>query len=180
MYTENFIVEHVAKSFYKSLLQEVDWLSVQARRKECFMAHEPTQYKYIEGVPDAPVYESVSYHITVQYIEGVINKAYGYNLNMCFLNYYENQKQALGWHSDNSPLINQKQPIAVVSLGEPRELWVRPIGYKGEIPDKYKFTLANGSLFIMPPGFQNEWQHKIPKGNREMRGRISLTYRAKK
>ncbi len=34
-----------------------------------------------------------------------------------------------------------------------------------------------GSLFIMPPGMQHTHEHRIPKGDRAMGGRISLTFR---
>jgi alkylated DNA repair dioxygenase AlkB len=50
-------------------------------------------------------------------------------------------------------------------------------GIKGDIPDEDKFLLENGSLFIMPAGYQKDHVHKIPKHDRVCGGRISLTFR---
>lgn len=47
----------------------------------------------------------------------------------------------------------------------------------GNIPDEDKYLLADGSLFVMPSGFQKYYLHKIPKSDRECGGRISLTFR---
>ena len=178
IYRENYIAS--PENAYQTLLEEIAWLSVQARRKEAFMAKEHTEYKYIDGVPTAPIYISTPYHSVVESIQTRINQEFSCNMDLCFLNYYADQHQALGWHSDNSPVINQEEPIVVISLGEVRELWVRNIGYQGEVLPQNRFKLDNGSVFIMPPGFQNAYQHKIPKSGREMGGRISLTFRSKK
>jgi alkylated DNA repair dioxygenase AlkB len=170
---------------FTQLLAEVPWVREQARRAECFMAHEPTTYKYLDTA-DAPVYSSIAYHPIVAEIETQINTAMGCRMDLCFLNYYENQHQALGWHADDGAIIDQTQPIVVVSFGAVREIWTRPsrledgvrISHKGEIPPEWRHRLGNGSVFVMPPGFQLTHQHKIPKGDREMGGRISLTYRS--
>jgi alkylated DNA repair dioxygenase AlkB len=106
-----------------------------------------------------------------------INAEHGYDLDICFLNLYLDQHKALGWHSDDSHTIDQTQPIAVVSFGAEREIWVKPKGYKGNIMDDWKQPLANGSLFIMPEGFQDDYLHKIPKNDRECGARVSLTFR---
>lgn len=177
IYRDNFVPR--ASEVYSSLLKEVAWVEVQARRKEAFMAHVPSTYQYIERA-DAPVYSSTAYHTLVGIIEKQINEAFNCRMDLCFLNYYADQHQALGWHSDDGSIIDQTQPIVVVSLGEVRQIWTRPIGFKGEIPKESKYSLGDGSVFIMPPGFQNAFQHKIPKGDREMGGRISLTYRSRK
>jgi alkylated DNA repair dioxygenase AlkB len=163
---------------YQVLLNEVSWVAVQERRKEAFMAHEPTEYRYIPR-DDAPIYTSQSYHPLVEYFEKLINTTFQIRMNLCFLNYYADQHQALGWHSDDGEIIDQEQPIVVISLGEIRQLWIRPLGYKGDIPKENRYTLGNGSILIMPAGFQHTHQHKIPKGDRNMGGRISLTYRSK-
>ena len=160
---------------FDRLLKEVNWVNPQQARKECFMSEVPREYQYIEN---GPVYKSVEFHPLIDAIMKVINAEYGFDLNVCFLNYYADQTKALGWHADDAEQIDQGQPIAVVSFGEPREIWWKPKAYKGTIPEEWRQKLADGSLFIMPAGFQNEYLHRIPKGDREMGGRISLTYRS--
>lgn len=175
------------KTAYQQLLAEVPWITEVSRRQECFMAHEATDYQYLKQ-EGAPVYHSLAYHPLVASIEKNINTIYGCRMDLCFLNYYADQYQGLGWHADDDEIIDQEQPIVVVSIGSVREIWTRPsiiennvrISHKGEIPREWRYKLENGSLFIMPPGFQNTHQHKIPKGDRAMSGRISLTYRSRK
>ena len=97
--------------------------------------------------------------------------------NVCFLNRYDDEKNALGWHSDDSPDTSDAHPISVVSFGEPREIWWRKTGTKGIVPESNRKLLEPGSLFVMPPGFQSEFEHRIPKGSRGMDTRVSLTFR---
>ena len=172
---------------YEVILNEAGWISEQERRRECFMAYQPTDYQYLP-MDGAPVYHSLPYHPLVAEIEKHINAEFECRMDLCFLNHYADQRQALGWHADDADIIDQSQPIVVVSLGAVRDIWTRPsiivegerVSHKGEIPHEWRHSLGNGSVFVMPPGFQNTHQHRIPKGDRAMGGRISLTYRSRK
>lgn len=157
------------------LKNEINWVNEQAARGECFMSSIERQYQYINN---GPIYTSIDFHPLVEEIMIKINKEFNYNLNVCFLNYYIDNTKALGWHADDSPNINQKEPIAVVSFGQSRDIWWKPNEFKGLVPDEYKQLLGDGSLFLMPAGMQDTHKHKIPKGDRIMTARISLTYRS--
>jgi alkylated DNA repair dioxygenase AlkB len=124
----------------------------------------------------------VAYSTWVKDIQLSLNKymaaRVGFNeYNVCFLNRYDDAHKQLGWHSDDSPGMLHEHPIAVVSFGEPRDIWWRPKDFKGVIPEEWRQRLGNGSVFVMPPGFQLTHQHRIPKGDREMGCRVSLTFR---
>jgi alkylated DNA repair dioxygenase AlkB len=95
----------------------------------------------------------------------------------CFVNGYEHGREHLGWHADDSPEMDHDHPIAVISVGEEREIWFRRKGdQSGEAVEK--LTLGNGSCVLMHAGMQREWQHRIPKSSKADCGpRISLTYR---
>ena len=147
-----------------------------APRKEIFMADKTYEYTYGNG-RGIRTYKSIPFNNFVKEIMNKINSDFGFNLDICFLNYYENEKMWLGWHADDSPEIDQTEPIAVVSIGSEREIWVKNKNYKGNIPDENKFLLGNGSLFLMLPGFQTNNYHKIPKCDRKCSWRISMTYR---
>ncbi len=154
------------------------WVSVTEARSECFMARSPgIAYTYGSG-RGIRTYTSVEYSKYVQGIQDLSN----YSIlktafNVCFLNKYDNDKQQLGWHADDSPGMDHDHPIAVLSFGQPREIWWRSNDQKGVIPLDQRQLLDNGSLFLMPPGMQRTHQHRIPKGDREMGMRISLTFR---
>jgi alkylated DNA repair dioxygenase AlkB len=143
---------------------------------ESFMAKESLTYGYDtkEGVRE---YSSVGFTKVVEDIMLKLNSDFGTEYNVCFLNYYRDKHQHLGWHSDDSPSMDNFHPIAVISFGEPRYIYTKDKGFKGVIPPENKYLLTNGSLFTMPERYQENHYHKIPKGDREMGGRISLTFR---
>jgi alkylated DNA repair dioxygenase AlkB len=114
----------VKKSIYfKMILIGGD---IQYARRECFMSDEPKEYQYIEN---GPIYESIPFHPLVKYIMNKINNEFGYKLDVCFLNFYIDKSKALGWHADDSPEIDQTQPIVVVSFGSEREIWWKPMDF---------------------------------------------------
>lgn len=173
-------------------VDDVPWGTFTDARNECFMALKPTLYTYgsgkgvrtYESVPFQPwVLKAMNALNVVSYIEsdgvGLAARAVDpiYSYNVCFLNRYENEKQHLGWHADDSPGMDHDHPIAVLSFGQPREIWWRANDQKGVIPEDQKQLLESGSLFVMRPGFQRTHQHRIPKGDRTMAPRISLTFR---
>lgn len=170
-----YIKEFTSKHFLEPLRNEITWIEEVKARQEAFMSEIEREYQYITN---GPIYKSQPFHSIVLEIMNEVNNFLGSELDVCFLNYYKDNTKALGWHSDDSHPIDQTQPIAVVSIGQEREIWWKPIGYQGVIPDEWRQLLGNGSLFVMPPGMQDTHRHKIPKGDRVMGERISLTFRA--
>jgi len=124
-------------------------------------------------------YEPQLYHPTITYIKNDLEKWAGCKFEVCFLNKYVNQSEHLGWHCDNSPEMDDDRPIAIISLGAEREIWFRPI--ENNDPNHItKLTLNSGSLCLMAPGMQDQWQHRIPKASFKCTERISLTFRGYK
>ena len=160
---------------FDSLRNEVAWVNRDAPRDECFMASDSLEYTYGKGV--TRTYNSVEFHSAVLAVMEKLNIDFDCSYNVCFLNYYKSDKQHLGWHADDSPEMDKTHPIAVVTFGAVRDIWVKQKDYKGNIPDEDKYLLENGSLFVMPPGFQEDNLHKIPKHDKVCGGRISLTFR---
>jgi len=161
---------------FDRLLSEVAWVNRDAPRDECFMALESLEYSYGNQM-HLRTYNSVDMHSTVMALMKRLNEEFDSSYNVCFLNFYKSEQQHLGWHSDDSPEMDKNHPIAVISFGAERFIWVKPIGEKGEIPQDDKYLLHDGSLFIMPSGFQELYLHRIPKHDRPCGGRISLTFR---
>lgn len=162
------------------------WIKVTEARLECFMSASSETYTYGSGV-GVRTYTPGPYSILVAVIQATLNThvsdvlnehpAMSGKYNVCFLNRYDNAAMQLGWHADDTPGMNHDHPIAVVSFGQPREIWWRENAQKGVIPPEQRQLLGHGSLFVMPPGMQRTHQHRIPKGDRPMSTRISLTYR---
>ena len=153
-------------------LAAVPWVDRVEARRECFMSPVPREYTYGSG-GGVRTYRSTS---MAPWVADIMGRLDG-EPNVCFLNRYEHERNALGWHSDDSPDTSDAHPISVVSFGEPREIWWRRRGEKGIVPESNRMLLEPGSLFIMPPGFQSTLEHRIPKGPRSMGARTSLTFR---
>jgi alkylated DNA repair dioxygenase AlkB len=94
-------------------------------------------------------------------IKDELNSKRGINLDCCFINGYNDEKDSLGWHADDSPEMNPDEPVVVISLGAERNIMFRNY----ETREIQTVRLGHGSLCIMPPGFQQTHQHKIPKGD---------------
>lgn len=168
---------------FEQLVNEIPWGTFTDARQECFMAETTTDYTYGSG-RGVRTYTSILPHPLVATIQDLLNdrregKTFSqiYDYNVCFLNRYNDAGQHLGWHADDSPGMDHEHPIAVISFGQPREIWWRENGLTGPIPPQQRQLLDSGSLFEMPAGFQRMHQHRIPKGDRTMTTRISLTYR---
>lgn len=116
-------------------------------------------------------------------VEALTGRAPGFSA--CFANRYEGQRQALGWHRDDHRAVladgtpgepaAHSAPIAVVSYGAERDFWWRawPGGGAHDA-----IRLADKSLLVMPAGFQEVAEHRIPKAPGPCGPRISLTFRA--
>lgn len=163
-------VPYIADKIFKSLL-DLQWLQVRDARLEYFMGDSGVEYTYGKP-PNDKTYVAKPWTQEVSYIKELLEKEFPQSYNVCFLNRYNHQKHQLGWHSDDSP-----HPIAVVSFGAEREIWWKKPEEKGVVPLEQRKLLGHGSIFIMPEGFQQIYVHRIPKADREVGVRISLTFR---
>lgn len=118
------------------------------------------------------------YHPEILKIRKLLEDYAQCQFEVCFLNRYLNQSDQLGWHSDNSPEMDDARPIVTVSLGVEREIWFRKISELAQEPNVItKLKLQNGSMCLMKPGMQDQYQHRIPKASFQCGERISLTFR---
>lgn len=159
---------------FNHLLNDLVWLEETPARKEYFMSIKPLSYTYGNGSA-ARTYKSSEFTKPILSLLDKLNKDCNYDV--CFLNRYDNAKNALGWHADDSPEMNPAHDIAVISFGAEREIWWKDKEFKGTVPLENRQLLGNGSLFVMPAGFQKDNYHKIPKSDKECGIRISLTFR---
>jgi alkylated DNA repair dioxygenase AlkB len=106
-----------------------------------------------------------------------IGEKYGGDYNSVLLNRYANEQDSVSWHSDHEPEMDSDHPIASLSLGAAREFLVRPITSKNAVQS---YVLTSGSLLVMPPGFQQRYQHCVPKSRTPCATRVNLTFRRMK
>ncbi len=171
------------------LINDLYWVKKGDRpRHEYYVNRLGHPYQY--GAPPGNIeYLAQPTHALIDIIWGLAEDACKTKFEVCFLNRYDDARMHLGWHSDNSPEMDDARPIAVVSLGAERPLQFRPIQERtfavngnaleaGIVPAvNHAQLLASGSLLVMKPGMQDTWQHRIPKMGRECMARVSLTFR---
>jgi len=162
-YIENFIDN--PKELFDLLTSTVKWDERMTARKTASFGkaynYSQIDYPFQEFLPE---------------LDSIINQlkpVIGFEPNNCLINYYLDGKSKMGYHSDQTDILETDTGIAIVSIGETRTLKFRNI----ENTDQYlTYELTAGSLVYMTQEVQAIWQHSIPKSDTE-NGRISLTFR---
>ncbi len=95
--------------------------------------------------------------------------------NSVLLNYYRDQNDSMGMHSDDEPELGACPVIASLSLGEERTLLLKHKTQKALKP--IRLPLPSGSLLLMQGTTQTHWQHGIAKLSKPCGPRINLTFR---
>jgi len=173
------------------LASDLDWVhhdKVPRREYYCNEHNVPYTYGKGRGVRQ---YQPQPWHPLIVEIKREIEYLLKCSFDVCFLNYYLDARDHLGWHADDSPEMDHNSPIAIVSLGpivsSDAEDRAR---YNGGVPrrtimfapqtdlkDVTTVPLESGSLLVMLPGMQRTHYHRIPKASFECGPRISLTFR---
>ncbi|MEV6315809.1 alpha-ketoglutarate-dependent dioxygenase AlkB [Streptomyces sp. NPDC051776] len=93
-------------------------------------------------------------------------------LGLC---YYRNGHDSVAWHGDRIGRGDTEDTmVAIVSVGEPRFLLLRPRDGGGST---VRHALGHGDLIVMGGSCQRTWEHAIPKTNKAVGPRISIQYR---
>ncbi|MEM7292236.1 MAG: alpha-ketoglutarate-dependent dioxygenase AlkB [Pseudomonadota bacterium] len=95
--------------------------------------------------------------------------------NSVLLNYYRDQCDGMGMHSDDERELGDNPTIASLSLGEERT-FVLQHKTRRDL-DRVKLPLPSGSLLLMRGGTQRHWKHGIPKERSSCGSRVNLTFR---
>jgi alkylated DNA repair dioxygenase AlkB len=92
------------------------------------------------------------------------------------LNFYRNNKDNIGWHSDDEKDLKEGASIFSVNLGATRVFQWRDKEFSSK--DTYECKLEHGSLFVMGGDTQKWWKHRAPPQNgSELGERINMTFR---
>ena len=87
---------------------------------------------------------------------------------------YRDGKDSVAWHGDTIGRGRAEDTmVAILSLGAPRSLLLRPRGGGTTI----KHPLGHGDLIVMGGSCQRTWEHAIPKTARPVGPRISIQFR---
>jgi alkylated DNA repair dioxygenase AlkB len=84
---------------------------------------------------------------------------YDVALRGAFAACYRDGRDSVAWHADRVDLSLAEHTTAIVSLGGPRKLLLRP---KGGGRSR-AIVLDSGDLLVMGGAFQHRWEHCVPK-----------------
>jgi alkylated DNA repair dioxygenase AlkB len=74
--------------------------------------------------------------------------------------YYRDGRDSVAWHGDTIGRgRTQDTMVAIVSVGDPRRLLLRPRGGGASIA----LTMGHGDLVVMGGSCQRTWEHAVPK-----------------
>ena len=105
------------------------------------------------------------------------NSTFGYKMNSVLATCYVNGAVNCRLHDDGESTLDPSEPICVLSLGVKRKVEF----VSNEKEYKYKADLAlepdDLSLYVMKPGCQEHFKHRVRRDNRIHESRISLSFR---
>jgi alkylated DNA repair dioxygenase AlkB len=88
---------------------------------------------------------------------------------------YRDGRDSVAWHGDTTGRGSTEDTVvAIVSLGAPRALLLRPRGGGGPT---LRHDLGHGDLLVMGGSCQRTWEHAVPKTARAAGPRISVQFR---
>ena len=106
-------------------------------------------------------------------IKNAVELATGRQFNSVLLNYYRDERDSMGMHSDDEAELGPEPAIASVSFGAVRTFVLRHKSAKRTL----KLDLTSGSMLLMGGATQHHWQHGISKLARPLGPRVNLTFR---
>lgn len=155
---------------FETLVDGVDW---KAERRQMYdrVVDVPRLVRFYgesEPWPDPLLYdarEALDHHYRAEL---------GETFATAGLCYYRDGTDSVAWHGDNiGRSATEDTMVAIVSLGAPRQLMLRPRGGGTSL----KFLLGHGDLVVMGGSCQRTWEHAIPKSTRVTGPRISIQFR---
>ena len=137
-------------------------------RQQAWLGDEGLTYQYSGQTFETPGWDKPMF-----WLKQKIEFETGFRFNSALLNRYRDGKDKMGWHADDEPELGIDPAVAIVSLGEERDIQFRQ-GKKGPATS---LNLQSGSLLVMSPGMQRQFQHQIPSRKNVQGERFSLTFR---
>lgn len=159
-----------ADTLFERLLDAVPW---QAERRTMYdrVVDVPRLHRfYAEGslLPDPALVR----------LRGALDERYRRELGepLCTVGLclYRDGRDSVAWHGDTiGRAATEDTVVAIVSLGAPRRLLLRPRGGGTAL----RVGLGSGDLLVMGGSCQRTWEHSVPKTCRPVGPRISVQFR---
>lgn len=159
-----------ADRLFDALVERVPW---KAERRQMYeqVVDVPRLLKFYdlgEPLPD-PVLIDVRRQLNDRY-----RAELGDEFVTAGLCYYRDGRDSVAWHGDTIGRgSTQDTMVAIVSVGAPRALALRPRGGG----NAHRYALGHGDLIVMGGSCQRTWEHAILKTSKPVGPRISIQFR---
>ncbi len=161
------------------LIESVDWRTrdivlwgrkVKQPRLIAWYGDPGRSYAYsgvrLEPAPWTPILST---------LRKAVGAAASTTFNSVLLNYYRDESDSMGYHSDDEAELGPQPVIASLSLGEERTFLLK---HRTErTVETVRLRPASGSLLLMKGDTQRYWKHALPKRTKACGPRVNLTFR---
>ncbi|MCH8520100.1 MAG: alpha-ketoglutarate-dependent dioxygenase AlkB [Nanoarchaeota archaeon] len=174
-YVSNFLTQKEADNLFEQLVKEIEW---EEREIKMFgkVYMQPRLIKWFGDKAYSYSKQEFQAQRMPQIVEDLREKVQEYTgakCNSVLINYYRNEQDSMGKHSDDEKELGVNPTIISISVGEEREFVIINKLDKSRI----KLNLEHGSLLIMNKDSQHKYWHELPKSRTKKGGRINLTFR---
>jgi alkylated DNA repair dioxygenase AlkB len=179
-YISQFLTLSESDELFRKLHNELNWQpdvikmygkEIITARKIIWMSQNNLPYTY-----SGTLKQGIPFTEEIAFLKTKLEQYTNTKFNACLLNFYQNGKQAMGWHSDNESSIVPNSTIASISLGAERDFYFK----HKQSNQKVSVFLENGSLCLMENQIQQYWLHQLPVRTKVLAPRINLTFRLMK
>jgi alkylated DNA repair dioxygenase AlkB len=179
-YISQFLTLIESDELFRKLHNELNWQpdvikmygkEIITARKVIWMSQNNLPYTY-----SGTLKQGIPFTEEIAFLKNKLEQYTNTKFNACLLNFYQNGKQAMGWHSDNESSIVPNSTIASISLGAERDFYFK----HKQSNQKVSVFLENGSLCLMENQIQQYWLHQLPVRTKVLAPRINLTFRLMK
>ncbi|MCP3822418.1 alpha-ketoglutarate-dependent dioxygenase AlkB [Streptomyces sp. A3M-1-3] len=164
------------------------WVSGADALFEWLAAHVPwhaeqrTMYEQVVAVPRLLAYygeDDPLPHPVLEQARSALSRYYAAELGEPFrtagLCHYRDGRDSVAWHGDTHGRGGKEDTmVAIVSVGEPRALALRPRQGGGPV---IRQPVGHGDLLVMGGSCQRTWEHAILKTGKPVGPRISIQFR---
>ena len=159
-----------ADEVFETLVRDVPWRAEEREMYDRVVAVPRLLHTYLADDPlPHPVLDEARDALSAHYLPEL-----GERFRTAGCCYYRDGRDSVAWHGDNIGRGRTTDTmVAIVSLGDPRRLALRPRGGGG---GSLSVELGHGDLLVMGGSCQRTWEHAVPKVA-HAGPRISVQYR---